>query len=152
MVKPAHPFQSSQFDGLTGLPGSTAVDQFRFVQAVDGLGQGIVVAVPFAAHGRLDTGYGQAFAVLDRYVLRRRLSKAGRAVRHAGLHVAQGQLLRQCANGEPLGQHEERNDSSSEVRNTGQRRSSDQGVHRNLLQPPTAPLTPWLRIASIVRR
>ena len=84
-------------------------------------------------------------------ILRRRLSQTGRAVRHAGIDVAQGELLRQRADGEPLGQLEKRDDSSSKVRHTGQRRSDNQAVHRDLLQPSAAPLTPWLRIAGVVR-
>jgi len=41
VVKPGHPFQRGQFDGLTRLPGSAAMDQLSFVEAVDGLGQGV---------------------------------------------------------------------------------------------------------------
>src|SRR5258708_37922340 len=45
------------------------MDHFGLVEAVDGLGQRIVVAVADAAHGRLDTGFGQALGVFDREVL-----------------------------------------------------------------------------------
>ena len=45
------------------------MDQLGFVEAVDGLGQRVVVAVADAADGRLDTRFGQAFGVFDRDVL-----------------------------------------------------------------------------------
>ena len=38
------------------------------------------------------------------------------------------------------------------ARYAGQRAISDQGVYRDLPQPPAAPFAPWLRIASIVCR
>lgn len=50
MVKPAYPLQRGQFDGFSGLPRSTAVNQFGFVQTVDGLSQGVVVTVAFAGN------------------------------------------------------------------------------------------------------
>lgn len=70
MIKPGHPFERGQFDGLTRLPGSAAVDQFSLIEPIDRLGQGIIVAVAFATHRRFDAGFCQALAVLDRYVLR----------------------------------------------------------------------------------
>ena len=45
------------------------MNELGLVQAVDRLGQGVVVAVALAAHRRLDTGFGQAFAVPNRHVL-----------------------------------------------------------------------------------
>jgi len=48
-VVPVHPAQGGQLEVLDGLPGPTAgrpVDQFGLVEAVDRLGQGVVVAVP----------------------------------------------------------------------------------------------------------
>nr|GFB76894.1 hypothetical protein [Tanacetum cinerariifolium] len=70
VIKPGHPFQRGQFDGLTRFPRSPTVDQLSLVEPVDGFGQGIVVAVSLAAYRRLDAGFCQAFAVLYRYVLR----------------------------------------------------------------------------------
>jgi hypothetical protein len=70
MVKPGHPFQRCQFDGLTRFPWRAAVDQFSLVEPIDGLGQGIIVAVALAAHRRFDAGFCQALAVLYRYILR----------------------------------------------------------------------------------
>jgi hypothetical protein len=45
------------------------VDHLGLVEAIDGLGQGVVVAVADAADGRLDPGFGQALGVFDRDVL-----------------------------------------------------------------------------------
>src|SRR5947207_15944874 len=45
------------------------MDDLGLVEAVDGLGQRVVVAVADAAHGWLDTGFCQAFSVFDRHVL-----------------------------------------------------------------------------------
>jgi hypothetical protein len=46
------------------------MNQFGLVQAVDRLGQRVVVAVAAAAHRRLDAGLGQALGVSDGHVLR----------------------------------------------------------------------------------
>lgn len=45
VVEPRHPFQCCALQCLPGFPVATPMDQFSFVQAVDRLGQGIVVAV-----------------------------------------------------------------------------------------------------------
>ena len=70
VVEPRHPFQRGQLHRFLGLPGRAAMDQLSFVEPVDRLGQGVVVAVALAAYGGLDTGLGQTFAVADRDVLR----------------------------------------------------------------------------------
>lgn len=49
MVEPGDPFQGCQFDGFSGFPGCTAMDQFGLVQTVDGFGQCVVIAVATAA-------------------------------------------------------------------------------------------------------
>jgi len=64
VVEPRYPFQRGQLDGLTRFPRSVEVDQFSLVEPVDGFSQGIIVAVAFATHRRLDAGLCQAFAVL----------------------------------------------------------------------------------------
>ena len=70
MIEPGHPLQRGQFDGLSRLLGSAAMYQLRLVQAVDGLGQRVIVAVALAAHRGLNTGFGQALAVANGNVLR----------------------------------------------------------------------------------
>lgn len=46
------------------------MNQFGLVQAIDGLGQGVVVTVALAAHRRLDARIGQPLGVPDADVLR----------------------------------------------------------------------------------
>ena len=45
------------------------MDDLGLVEAVDGLGQGVVIAVADTADRRLDAGLGEALGVLDRQVL-----------------------------------------------------------------------------------
>ena len=70
VVEPGYPFQGGQLHRFLGLPRCPAMNQFSLVQAVDRLGQGVVVAISLAAYRGFDAGLGQAFAVADRNVLR----------------------------------------------------------------------------------
>jgi len=70
VVEPGYPFQRSQFDGFTCFPRSAAVDQLSLVESVNGLGQVVIIAVALATYKGFNAGFCQAFAVLDRYVLR----------------------------------------------------------------------------------
>ena len=45
------------------------MDQLSLVQPADRLSQGVVIAVAFAAHGRLDASLAQAFALPNGHVL-----------------------------------------------------------------------------------
>ena len=45
MVEPVGPFNRVVLDGFEAAPGSAPVDHHGFVEAVDGLGQSVVVAV-----------------------------------------------------------------------------------------------------------
>ena len=49
VVEPSDPFQRGQFDGLFGFPWRSTMNELCLVQAVDRLGQCVVVAVAFAA-------------------------------------------------------------------------------------------------------
>ena len=42
VVEPVHPFQCGEFDGFQAAPWPATSDHFGLVEAVDGLGQGIV--------------------------------------------------------------------------------------------------------------
>jgi hypothetical protein len=64
-------FERGELDGFERAPGPSAMDHLGLVEAVDGLGQGVVVAVADATDGRLDPGLGQALGVFDREVMRR---------------------------------------------------------------------------------
>jgi hypothetical protein len=69
LFKPVDPFQGGELDRVERAPWSAPMNDLGFVEAVDGLGQGVVIAVADAADGRLDPGLGQALGVLDRDML-----------------------------------------------------------------------------------
>jgi hypothetical protein len=52
MVEPVDPFERGIFDSFEAAPRSTPVDHLGLVEAVDGLGQSVVVAVADAANRR----------------------------------------------------------------------------------------------------
>jgi hypothetical protein len=57
------------------------MDQLRFVQAVDGLGQGVVVAVTSAADRRLDTGLHQPLRLANGDILRSSVGVVNQGIR-----------------------------------------------------------------------
>src|SRR3546814_910400 len=63
------PFECGELDRLGGAPGSTPVDHRGLEEAVDRLGEGIVVAVADTADRRLDVGLGKALRIFDRDAL-----------------------------------------------------------------------------------
>ena len=67
-VAPVNSFERGVLDGLLGAPRAAPVDDLG-LEAVDDLGQGVVIAVADAAAGRLDPGLGQPLGVLDADVL-----------------------------------------------------------------------------------
>ena len=69
MIEPVYPFQRCELHCLERALWATPMDDLGFVEAVDRLGQSIVVAVAYAAHRRFDAGFGQALGVFDRDVL-----------------------------------------------------------------------------------
>ncbi len=70
VIEPRHPFERGEFHRFHGFPGGTPMNQFGFVEAVDGFGERIIVAVTLAADGRLDAGFSQTLGVPDANVLR----------------------------------------------------------------------------------
>jgi hypothetical protein len=48
VIEPVDPFQGGIVNGFKTAPGASSMEDFRLEQAVDGLGQGVVVAVPEA--------------------------------------------------------------------------------------------------------
>ena len=71
MVEPVDPFQRSELDGFQASPGAASPDHLGLVEAIDGLGEGIIIAVANAANRRLNAGPGQSLGVLDRDILGR---------------------------------------------------------------------------------
>ena len=69
VIEPAYPFQRRELHGLERAPWATPMDDLGFVEAVDRLGESIVVGIADAADGRLDAGLRQALGVFDRDVL-----------------------------------------------------------------------------------
>ena len=63
VVKPMYPLQCCQLQRFTRFPWPAFVDNLRFVQAVDGLGQGVVVGVPSAAYRGRQSRFCQALGV-----------------------------------------------------------------------------------------
>ena len=49
VVEPVDPFQRGELDGFEGAPWSASMDDLGLVEAVDRLGQGVVIAVADAA-------------------------------------------------------------------------------------------------------
>lgn len=70
MVEPVEPFQGGELDGFERSPWPPPVDHFGLVKAIDRLGQSIVIAVSDAADRRLDAGFGEAFGLFYRHILR----------------------------------------------------------------------------------
>jgi hypothetical protein len=68
-VEPVYSFQRRELHGLERAPWATPMDDLGFVDAIDRLGESIVIAVADAADGWLDAGLGQALGVFDRDVL-----------------------------------------------------------------------------------
>jgi len=92
MVEPGHPLQRGQLHGFHGLPGATPMDHFRFEQTVDGLGQGVIVAVALAAYRRINAGFAQAFGVAHGNVLRASVGVVNQVLRIARLTGVKGLL------------------------------------------------------------
>ena len=69
VVEPIDPFEGGEFHCFGVAPGSAPVDHLGLEQAVDRLGQGVVIAVADAADRGLDPRFGEALSVADRDVL-----------------------------------------------------------------------------------
>jgi hypothetical protein len=70
MVEPVDPFQSGDFHVPDGAPRALGFDQFDLVQAVDRLGEGVVVAIPGGTDRGVNAGVEEPFCERDRCVLR----------------------------------------------------------------------------------
>ena len=69
IVEPVDPFERGELDLFEAAPWPAPPDHFGFVESVDGLGEGVVVAVADAADRRLDAGVLQALRVFNRHIL-----------------------------------------------------------------------------------
>src|SRR3954463_423125 len=68
-VEPVDPFEGGELDRFEAAPGAAPMDHLSFVEAVDGFGEGIVVAVADAADRRLDARRGKPLGIFDRKIL-----------------------------------------------------------------------------------
>ncbi len=66
MVEPVNPLERGDFHRFTGFPRASGVNQFRFVEAVDGFCQGVIVTIPLASHRRFDPRFRQTIDVSNR--------------------------------------------------------------------------------------
>ena len=69
MIKPVHPVERSEFDGLEMSPQAFAPDDFRFKETDHGFGESIVIRITTAPDRRLDPGVRQALGIFDRDIL-----------------------------------------------------------------------------------
>src|SRR4051812_11552534 len=69
VVEPVDPFEAGELDRFEAGPGAAPMDHLGFIEAVDGFGEGIVVAVTDAADRRLDARRGKPLGILDREIL-----------------------------------------------------------------------------------
>lgn len=100
VVEPVYPVQRGQFDGFPGFPGAASMNQLRFVQPVDSLGQGVVVAVATASNRRFDAHLSQALRVADGHILRASVGVVDQCIGVHGLtgieRLLQGQISCEC--------------------------------------------------------
>ena len=71
IVEPAHPFQRRELDGFEGPPGSAPMDDLGFVEAIDGLGERVVIGISNACDRGFDPCLSQPLAVSNADVLGR---------------------------------------------------------------------------------
>ena len=69
IVEPMNPLERGEFDSFAALPRSAPIDHFGLEERVNGLSEGVVVRVSFAANGRFDARLCKALGVANRKVL-----------------------------------------------------------------------------------
>jgi len=91
-IEPVDPFEGSELDGYDRPPRAASMDHLGFEQAVDRLGQRVVLAVADAADGRLDARLRQPLGVADRQVLRDPVAMMHEPTTLVGTTLVQGLL------------------------------------------------------------
>lgn len=69
LLNQSTPGEGGELDGFERAPRSAPMDHLGFVESVDRLGEGIVVAVADTADGRFDACLGETFCVANADVL-----------------------------------------------------------------------------------
>ena len=59
VIEPRHPFERSKLHRFGGFPGGAPMNELRLVEAVDGFGERVVVAVAPTADRGFDTRFAQ---------------------------------------------------------------------------------------------
>jgi len=91
VVEPVNPFQGGDFHGFAAAPG-LPVNQLSFIQAVDGLSQGVVVTIAFAANRGLYSGFSETLGVSNGDVLATSVAMVDQTVHVARPSGVQGLL------------------------------------------------------------
>src|SRR3954449_9157123 len=94
VVEPVDPFEGGELDRFEAAPGAAPMDQLGFVEAVDGFGEGVIVAITDAANRRLDARRGKPLGILDRDVLHTAIAVMDEAAAPDGPARVQGLLQR----------------------------------------------------------
>lgn len=84
VVEPIDPAQGGHLDGGRGRPRPLPPDHLGFVEAVDRLGEGIVIRVTNAADRRNEIGLGQALGVVHGQILHAPVAVMDQAIVGAG--------------------------------------------------------------------
>ena len=64
VVEPVYPFQRRELDGFERAPSCSSMDELGLIEAIDRLGESVVVGIADAANRRLDAGLRQALGIL----------------------------------------------------------------------------------------
>jgi hypothetical protein len=69
VVEPVDPFEGCEFDRFEALPRTAAPNDLGFVESVDGLREGIIVAVADASDRGINPGLDETFGISNRHIL-----------------------------------------------------------------------------------
>ena len=94
MVEPVNPGQRVELDGLEGSPRPPTMDDLGLAEAVDRLGECVVMAVTDAADRELDAGLSQPFGVANAHILRTAVAMVHQAAAMGGTSLVKGLLQR----------------------------------------------------------
>ena len=94
MVEPVYPFQRRELDGFERAPLCSSMDELGLIEAIDRLGESVVVAIADAADRWFDAGLRQALCVLDRDVLAAAITMVNKPCAMDGPAVMEGLFQR----------------------------------------------------------
>jgi hypothetical protein len=65
VVEPVYPFQRRELDGFERAPSCSSMDELGLIEAIDRLGESVVVGIADAANRRFDACLRQALGILE---------------------------------------------------------------------------------------